>query len=194
MFIAWDKFKADKKHKKGVSEYEQNLEQNIFALHRELRDQTYRHDRYESFWIRDPKLRNINKATVRDRVLHHAVYQVLNSIFEPTFIPASYSCRVGKGTHKAVGKLTTILRRESRNNAHQCWVLKCDIKKFFDSIDHDILVGLLQKKIKDEKAVWLLEDLIESYTVSSNRERERERVEKARRSVISPASFSLISI
>lgn len=180
LFIAWDRFKSDKKHKKGVAEFEENLEQNIFQLHRELRDQTYRHGTYEGFWIQDPKLRHIHKATVRDRILHHALFQVLNNIFEPTFIATSYSSRIGKGTHKAVEKLAEILRRESRNNAHQCWALKCDIKKFFDSINHEILLGLIERKVKDPKAQWLIREIVGSYS-SVALEIERERVEKARR-------------
>lgn len=175
LFIAWDRFKSDKKHKKGVAEFEQNLEQNIFALHRELASQTYRHGSYESFWIQDPKLRHIHKAWVRDRVLHHAVFQVINMIFEPTFIPTSYSCRVGKGSHRAVERLADILRRESKNNANQCWALKCDIKKFFDSIDHQILLDIIERKVKDPKAQWLVREIVESYSsVTPERERERE--------------------
>jgi len=147
-----------------VGEFEQNVEQHIFRLHRQLRDKTYKHGPYYGFWIRDPKLRRIHKAIVKDRVLHHAIFTVLNPIFEPTFIPTSFSCRIGKGTHKGVEKLAEMLRAESANNTKPCYALKCDVRKFFDSVNHEILVGILQRKIKDADAMWLLKGIIDSFS------------------------------
>src|SRR3989344_5313469 len=89
LFRAWKVFKHDKRNKADVMEFEIHLEKEIFKLHRELQHQTYRHGSYTGFWIRDPKLRRIHKATVRDRVLHHVVFRILNPIFEPTFIANS---------------------------------------------------------------------------------------------------------
>src|SRR3989344_7983614 len=83
LFLAWDEFKRGKGKKLDVLEFERNLEQNIFELYRDLKNGTYRHGPYKGFWIYDPKLRRIHKSTVRDRVLHHAVFTVLNRIFEP---------------------------------------------------------------------------------------------------------------
>jgi RNA-directed DNA polymerase len=112
LFSAWDEFKRDKGRKTDVLDFEKHLEQNIFQLYREIRGKTYRHRPYEGFYIYDPKRRHIHKASVRDRVLHHAVFKVLNPIFEPTFIPTSFSCRVGKGTHRGVTvKGTPFLRQ-----------------------------------------------------------------------------------
>ncbi len=164
LFAAWEIFRRDKRNKPDVMEIEQNIEQEIFKLHRELRDKTYQHGGYSGFWIRDPKLRRIHKATVRDRILHHAIFKVLNPIFEPTFIPNSYSCRVGKGTHKGVEDLEKMIRAESRNHTKECWALKCDIRKFFDSIDHDILLHMLEAKIRDKNAMGLLREIVESFT------------------------------
>lgn len=166
LFRAWDAFKADKRKKIDVLEFERNLEPELFKLHRELRDHAYRHGPYASFYIRDPKLRHIHKAAVRDRVLHHAVFRAINPIFEPTFIPASFSCRAGKGAHKGVTTVAAMLRGKSRNTTRPCWVLKCDIRKFFDSIDHDILIGMLSKRIKDADAMRLLREIIESFAVN----------------------------
>lgn len=118
-------------------------------------------------------MRHIHKALVRDRVLHHAIFRVLNLIFEPMFIPTSYSCRIGKGTHKGMKKVAEMLRKESYNNTRPCYALKCDIRKFFDSIDHKILLSILRKKIKDKDAVQLLEKVVGSYT--SSRESTRPR-------------------
>src|SRR3990167_4017076 len=86
LFRAWDRFKKDKRNKEDVLRFEMSLEQNIFALQRSLRDKTYKHGAYEGFRVYDPKLREIHKAMVLDRVLHHAIFTVLNPIFEPTFI------------------------------------------------------------------------------------------------------------
>jgi RNA-directed DNA polymerase len=164
LFAAWEIFKRDKRNKPDVMEIEQNIEREIFKLHRELRNKTYRHGPYSGFWIRDPKLRRINKAVVRDRILHHAIFKILNPIFEPAFIPNSYSCRVGKGTHKGVEDLEKMIRTESKNHTQKCWVLKCDVKKFFDSVDQRILLEIFERRIKDPDACWLLRKVVGSYT------------------------------
>lgn len=164
LFLAWDEFKRGKRNKKDVRIFEWNLEENIFELHRELKRKTYRHSGYLSFKISDPKPRNIHKAQVRDRILHHAVFQILNTIFEPSFISASFSCREGYGTHKGVQFLQNTLREASKNGKVPCFVLKCDIKKFFDTIDHKALFAILKRKIKDSDTVWLLEQIISSFS------------------------------
>ncbi len=169
LFLAWDKFKKGKQNKRDVQKFEWQLEENIFKLYRELKSKKYRHGLYKSFFINDPKQRRISKADVRDRIIHQAVFNVLNPVFESTFIAHSFSCRVGKGTHRAVEALTNITRKIGKNNFKPCFVLKCDIKKFFDSIDHDILFNLIQKKIKDDKTVWLIKEIIKSFSASSNK-------------------------
>ncbi|HDQ22820.1 MAG TPA: RNA-dependent DNA polymerase [Candidatus Uhrbacteria bacterium] len=163
LFSAWDEFKKDKRKKRDVMEFECNLEGNIFKLHEELAAKIYRHSPYTSFYINDPKQRHIYKAEVRDRVLHHAVFSVLNPVFEATFIPASFSCRLGKGTHKGVEFLAKILRQVSGNGHNPCYALKCDIKKFFDTVNHKILLEIICRKIKDKDTLWLIKEIIESY-------------------------------
>jgi len=167
LFLAWDKFKNGKRNKKDVQLFEWKLEENIFRLHRDLENKTYKHGAYHAFKIADPKLRNIYKAQVRDRILHHAVFQVLNPIFEPCFISSSFSCRVGYGTHKGVQYLQDVLRKVSKNGSISCFALKCDIKKFFDTIDHDVLLAILKRKIKEEDTVWLLTQIISSFSTCS---------------------------
>jgi retron-type reverse transcriptase len=200
LFSAWDEFKRDKRGKPDVLQFEKNLEQSIFQLHRDLKGKTYKHGPYIGFRICDPKLRHIHKAIVRDRVLHHAIFKILNPVFEPMFISTSFSCRVGRGTHKGVEYLIQALRVSSKNGTNPCYALKCDVQKFFDSIDHEILFGILKRKVIDPDILWLLEEVIGSYTAGFNereRERERERVkmrrEKACRLATLPASFSPIS-
>lgn len=162
LFSAWDKFKSDKQKKRDVQQFEWRLEENIFKLYRDLKYKRYTHRRYVSFYIQDPKQRHIHKATVQDRVLHHAVFTVLNPIFEPTFISNSFSCRIGKGTHKGINVLDKITRQISSNAFKSCFALKCDIKKFFETIDHRILLDIIRKRVKDDDALWLLEEIIES--------------------------------
>ena len=165
--MAWEEFIINKKKKLDVIRFEGNLMDNIISLHEDLANRTYRHGGYEAFKISDPKPRDIHKASVRDRLLHHAIYRVLYPFFDRSFMSDSYSCRIGKGTHKAVKRFNQMAMSESRNNHRTCWVLKCDIRKFFASIDHGVLLGLLAEYIPDENILWLLENVIESFSVSS---------------------------
>jgi retron-type reverse transcriptase len=161
--LAWREFKKGKSKKRDVQEFEFNLEDNLFQLHRELKIKTYQHSNYTTFNIYDPKLRRIHKACVRDRVLQHAIFRILYPIFDKTFIFDSYSCRINKGTHKAVKRLKRFCLKLSQNNKKIIFALKCDIRKFFDSVNQDILLNLIKKKIKDEKAVWLIEKIVSSF-------------------------------
>lgn len=147
-----------------MQQFEWKLEENIFQLHKELENKTYKHGAYVSFYIHDPKQRRIHKAVVRDRVLHHAVFNVVNPIFEPTFIPNSMSCRIDKGSHKGIDILGRTIGQVSQNGFKPCFVLKCDIKKFFETVDHSKLLSILRRRIKDKDAMWLLEEIIDSFS------------------------------
>jgi len=162
--LAWREFRKGKRSKPDVQEFEFNLEDNLFQLHHELKTKTYQHSHYTPFNICDPKPRKIHKAIVKDRVLHHAVFRILYSIFDKTFIYDSYSCRLEKGTHKAVNRLEKFKRKSSRNNSKSIFTLKCDIKKFFDSVDQDIMLKIIQRKIQDKNAIWLVEKIIRSFS------------------------------
>lgn len=172
LFESWKEFRRGKRKKIDVQIFERNLENNLFALHHELKRKTYRHLNYTSFYITDPKRRHIYKADVRDRIVHHAVYRILYPIFDKGFIFDSYSCRLEKGTHKAVKRLALFARKVSKNYSGPCFALKCDVKRYFDSIDHNILLKMIRKKITDVGTLWLTEEIIQSFS----RERERERV------------------
>lgn len=163
LFLAWREFRRGKRNKSDVQQFEFNLEDNLFQLHRELSAKTYRHFHYTSFYTKDPKLRHIHKATVRDRVLHHAVFRILYPIFDKTFIFDSYSCRLDKGAHKAVDRLEKFARKLSKNNRRNIFALKCDIRRFFDSVNQGILLELIKKKIQDNTAIWLIERIIKSF-------------------------------
>lgn len=136
---------------------------NIISLHHELHTKSYIHGLYHAFNISDPKPRNIHKATVRDRLLHHAIYRVLCPHFDPKFISDSYSCRKYKGTHRAMQSFQKFSRKVSQNNTKQCYVLKCDIRKFFASIDHKVLIDILNYYKLDKDVIWLLNRVISSF-------------------------------
>lgn len=169
LFIAYDEFCRGKRKRKEVAEFELNLEENIFSLHQELKNYFYQHNSYCSFRVCDPKPRIIHKANVRDRVVHQAVYRILSPIFEKIFIYHSYSSRLGKGTHQAVKDLECFVRKISKNFKNPCFGLKIDIKKFFHSIDHNILISLLRKKIKCQETIWLCEKIIFSFEVEKGK-------------------------
>jgi len=139
------------------------LENNLFQLHYELKNKTYQHSYYTAFNICDPKLRRIHKANVKDRVLHHAIFRILYPLFDQNFIFDSYSCRTEKGTHKAVKRLEKFTRKLSQNNRKNIFALKCDIKKFFDSVDQEILLKIIKRKIQEENVIWLIEKIIKSF-------------------------------
>ena len=139
LLAAWREFLQRKRRRKDVEEFSVHLMDNILSLHRELVGRNYRHGGYVAFKINDPKPRDIHKASVRDRLLHHAIYRVLYPYFDRKFIHDSYSCRDRKGTHRAIDQFRKYGRRTSKNNTRPCFVLKCDIRKFFASIDHEVL-------------------------------------------------------
>ena len=149
------------------------MEDNLFGLHYELKNRIYRHSNYTSFYITDPKQRHIHKACVKDRIVHRAVYRVLYPIFDKFFIYDSYSCRLKKGTHRAVDRLEKFTLKVSRNYTGPCWALKCDVKKFFASVDHQVMLSLIKRRIRDKEVLWLISEIISSF---QSRERERETI------------------
>ncbi|MCC6323710.1 group II intron reverse transcriptase domain-containing protein, partial [Candidatus Nomurabacteria bacterium] len=167
LLLAWKEFINGKKNKKDVQEFQLKFMENIFDLHSDLKNRTYNHSSYQAFKINDPKPRDIHKALVRDRLLHHAIYRILYLYFDRKFIYDSYSCRIEKGTHRAIQRLEVFSRKVSKNNTKQCWILKCDIKKFFASIDHQILKDILAKHLQDKDILNLLKNIIHSFTNSN---------------------------
>ncbi|TAL50587.1 hypothetical protein EPN81_02430 [Patescibacteria group bacterium] len=146
-------------------EFEVNLMENLIELHSRLANFRYRHEPYQAFTISDPKTRKIHKATVIDRILHRAVYRKLYPVFDPAFIANSYSCRLGKGTYKALNRFQALAWIVSHNHRRTIWVLKCDIRKFFASIDHVTLIHILGQRLDDKLVVNLLSTIVESFHV-----------------------------
>lgn len=161
---AWEQFLCGKRNRKDVVDFQNHLMDNIFDLHRSLKDKTYRHEVYYAFRISDPKPRSIHKAIVRDRLLHHLIHSALYEYFDDKFIYDSYSCRINKGAHRAMNRFRDFGRIVSKNNTRSCWVLKCDIRKFFANIDHAILKRILLKYIEDKDLLNLLEHVVDSFS------------------------------
>jgi retron-type reverse transcriptase len=169
IFRAWRKFFLGKTNKVEVMEFWRHVEDNLFLLGDELSAGIYQHGLYDKFIVRDPKTRMIHKAQVRDRVVHQLIFDYLLPIFEKRFIFDSYSSRVGKGTHRAVRRLWNFGREVSQNDTRPCWILKCDIKKFFDSVDQRRMFSLIEKRVADKRILSLIEKILGSYETQSGK-------------------------
>jgi RNA-directed DNA polymerase len=167
LLAAWREFRRGKNSKPDVALFGLELEKQIFELHSELVSGTYRHAPYTDFYVCDPKRRHIHKACVRDRIVQQAIYRVLYKVYDNHFIYDSFSSRLGKGTHRGVERLERACRKITRNNKSVAHALKCDIRKFFDSIDHQTLKGILYKKVTDTRTRKLIETLLNSFEKSS---------------------------
>jgi retron-type reverse transcriptase len=143
-----------KRFRENVLAFNYNLEQELQQLQTDLRNQTYQPGPYRTFQIYEPKPRLISASPYRDRVVHHALCKIIMPIFERTFIADSYANRIGFGTHRALKRFIGFAR-SSQN------VLQCDIRKYFPSIDHEILKSLLRRKIKCRNTLWLIDTIID---------------------------------
>lgn len=158
--------------KRDVMEFERHLEDNLFQLYEELKTLCYKHSGYTHFVIYDSKKRDIHKAQIRDRIVHQIIFNYLEKIYEHIFIADSYSSRIGKGTHKALQTLKYFLKLEGvsaggKHNKNIC-VLKCDIKKYFDNINHHLLSNILSNKIADNKILHIINDIIISFNIKDH--------------------------
>lgn len=148
LYLAYEKAKKGKSGKEAVAAFMRKREDELFALQEELQTKTYQPGAYHSFFVHDPKKRLISAAPFRDRVVHHALCNLIEPIYEARFIEDSYANRIGKGTHKALDRAQAFSRKYR-------YVLQCDIRQFFPSIDHEILFGILSRHIADKDALWL---------------------------------------
>ncbi len=155
LLLASKKAQNGKRYRESTLIFNMDLERNLFRLHDELLHKIYHHGPYHDFIVKDAKKRLISAAPYRDRVVHHAVTNIIEPLFDKSFIPDSYACRKGKGTHAALMRFREFLKRHK-------YVLKCDIRKYFQSIDHEILIGKLSRRIADRDAMWLLSEIIGS--------------------------------
>jgi RNA-directed DNA polymerase len=155
LVLAYRKASKGKRGKQPAARFEHQLEDNLIALQEELRRQTYQPGAYDSFYIHEPKRRLISAAPFRDRVVHHALCNVIEPVFERSFIDDSYANRAGKGTHRALDCCQRFARRYR-------YVLQCDVRQFFPSIDHTILRSILARKLADPDVLWLADRILDS--------------------------------
>jgi RNA-directed DNA polymerase len=155
---AYNQARVGKRNRASVSRFDYLADLNLLNLKSYLTSNSYRPGKYRHFWICDPKKRQISAPVFVDRIVHHALYQVIEPIFDHGFIYDSYACRRGKGNHQAMKRLQTFLRRPGTACA-----LKGDISKYFASINQQILFQLIKKKIADPKVLALLQIIIFSY-------------------------------
>ncbi|OHA93466.1 MAG: hypothetical protein A3H52_01520 [Candidatus Zambryskibacteria bacterium RIFCSPLOWO2_02_FULL_39_26] len=164
LFKSFKEFERGKKFKPDVAEFKSRLVENLMSLNSDIMFGNYKHGGYFHFKVSDPKPRDIHKASVRDRVVHHAIYRALYPYFDSKFIFDSYSCREGKGTHRALKQFEFFGGKESRNFSRTVWVLKCDIRKCFASVDHNILKNILGEHIKCNHTFSVVCNIIDSFS------------------------------
>jgi RNA-directed DNA polymerase len=155
LFLASRKAQKGKRFRENVLAFNANLETELLAIQQGLLTQTYQPGKYRTFEIFEPKPRIIAAAPYRDRIVHHALCNVIVPLFDRSFIYDSYANRTGKGTHRALRRMTEFCRRYT-------YVLQCDIRKYFPSIDHEILKGLIRLKLKCPETLWLIDQIIDN--------------------------------
>lgn len=173
IFDAWREYRCGKKQRPAVRVFERNLEENLLLLISDLESGSYEHGSYKQFVIHDAKRRIISSPSVKDHLVHRAIYRVLYPLYNKIFFSCSYSCRENYGLHKCALATKKILQQDSNNYAKQIWVAHGDIKKCFDSINHEKLIELAGRRIKCERTMDLLRNIIASYDLSADRKSPR---------------------
>lgn len=162
--LAFIKAQKRKSKKHYVIEFKDNLDNNLDLLRIELLNEDYEPRPLKTFVIREPKTRKIRKSYFRDRIVHHAICNILDPIFEKRFIYDSFANRKGKGALKAIQRFDKFKQKVSKNNTKNCYVFKADIKHYFDEVTHSILINILRKKINDERLISLILKVLKNHS------------------------------
>ncbi len=155
LLLAYRKCRRRKRYKPAAARFDHAWETNLLQVQRDLIDGTYRPGAYRNFYVLEPKKRKISAASFHDRVVHHAVVNVLEPIYERRFLADSYACRKGRGTHRAVGRAQHYLRRYA-------YYLKTDIIRFFPNVDHEVLMQVIGRQIRDDRLLQLIAVILKS--------------------------------
>ncbi len=176
MHLAFTKARKGKSKKDYVKNFELNLQKNLKCLQDDLMNKTYYPSDLNKFVIRDPKTRTIHASIFRDRIVHHAIVNILNPIYEKIFIYDSFASRKNKGSHNAINRFESFIKKVSsngklikdsfNNNSIQGYVLKTDFKHYFDSVNHEVLIKILRKKIGDEDLINLIQIVLDNFESS----------------------------
>lgn len=161
LYNAYLKARKDKRYNREVLEFTANLEENLIILQNQLIYRTYSTGRYREFYVHEPKTRLVMALPFKDRVVHHAICNIIEPIFEARFMYDSYACRPGKGTHAGADRVTEFLR-SAQKQWPKVYCLKGDIKQYFPSVNHGALKRILRKKIACSGTLWLLDEIIDS--------------------------------
>jgi RNA-directed DNA polymerase len=173
LVLAWKKARKGKTKKSYLIKFEKNLETNLLYLQEELKQEVYQPKPLEDFIIRDPKTRKISKSDFRDRIVHHAIVNVLEPIYEKSFIYDSCASRRKKGNLFALKRFRKFFIKVSENkifkhkgfkdnNYVRGYCLKADIKHYFQEVNHDILLRILERKIQDKKVLNLITRILKN--------------------------------
>ncbi len=173
LHLAFKKARRNKSFMPYVIKFEEELEEELKKLHQEFNSLTYQPFPLKRFIIRDPKTRTIHSSAFRDRVVYHALVNILEPIFDPTFIHDSCASRKNKGTLKAVQRFDSFKRKVSRNgklinnfyneNNIISYCLKADIKHYFETVDHEVLLTVIKRKVKEEDIIWLITQILNNF-------------------------------
>lgn len=162
--LAFKKARKRKTLKPYVIQFEKNLEENLSLLRQELLKESYQPKPLKTFIVREPKTRKIRKSYFTDRIVHHAICNILEPIFDKTFIYDSFANRKGKGTLNAIKRLDSFKLKVSKNNTRKCYVLKADVSHYFDEVKHEVLISILRRKIMDEKLIVLINKVLKNHS------------------------------
>lgn len=163
LLLAWKKARKGKTKRDYVIKFEKDLAKNLLKLHYKLKNQTYNPKPLQTFVIRDPKTRRISKSYFEDRVIHHALINIIELIFDKRFIYDSCANRINKGNLFAIKRFETFKKRVTNNLKLEAFCLKADIKHYFKEINHQILINLLKRKIKDKKVLILIDLILKNF-------------------------------
>lgn len=173
LVLAWQKARMGKTKRKYVIEFEKDLNKNLLELHNELKNRTYRPKPLKTSILRDPKTRVISKSDFRDRVIHHAIYNIIEPIFDKIFIYDSCANRIGKGNLFALKRFDIFKRKITKNLKKEAFCLKADIRHYFQEVDHQTLINILKGKISDINVIYLIELILRNNVRASFQEDEK---------------------
>ena len=159
-----------KQGKKEVIEFELELGQNLMQISESLKNHTYELSGYYHFFVYEPKQRSIHALRYADRVVQHCLCdEVLSEILDKRLIYDNAACRIGKGTHFAMYRLTSFMQKHYKKHGANGYFLKCDIRKYFDNVDHQVLKRKLERVVTDKEVLQLLYKIIDSYEVTAGK-------------------------
>ncbi len=178
LILAYKKARKGKTKKEYVIEFEADLIDNLLNLHYELKNQVYKPEPLKTFILRDPKTRKISKSVFKDRIVHHALVRIIEPVFDNSFIYDSCANRIGKGNLFALKRFYEFARKISENGKVKNLInnnqikgncLKADIRHYFQEVNHNILISIIERKIKDERVIWLIKQILNNVALGGGR-------------------------